>query len=284
MFTILSLGCIGWGILTTAFFGMSIDPSNPIRKLSIVQYLAEKKVAYEVMHNTVDYQGWLNKYPDLANIQNPLEVLNYVPPQAKEQVAPLLDRINDGIMFELALFIGVVHLSLSLLRYARRNIPALGWVAFLVGGYLYVPFYLKAPSLLNYALGINLATGGTVGLELLAGGIIFAVIASVFKQGFTGIFEIMSVVQLFADVLSYLRLYALGLAGAIVATTINEAASGASPIIAFLLLFVSHSVNMALGTMSGVVHGLRLNFLEWYRYSFEGGGKEFQPLKLLKME
>jgi V/A-type H+-transporting ATPase subunit I len=31
--------------------------------------------------------------------------------------------------------------------------------------------------------------------------------------------------------------------------------------------------------MGGVIHGLRLNFLEWYHYSFEGGGKRFNPLK-----
>jgi len=31
--------------------------------------------------------------------------------------------------------------------------------------------------------------------------------------------------------------------------------------------------------MSGVIHGLRLNFIEWYHYSFEGDGKLFNPLK-----
>jgi V/A-type H+-transporting ATPase subunit I len=36
--------------------------------------------------------------------------------------------------------------------------------------------------------------------------------------------------------------------------------------------------------MGGTIHGLRLNFLEWYHYSFEGGGKPFDPLRKLKVE
>ena len=74
------------------------------------------------------------------------------------------------------------------------------------------------------------------------------------------------------------------IAGAIVAGTINEIAVGLPIILGVLLIVISHLVNIVLGTMSGVIHGLRLNFLEWYHYSFEGGGKQFKPLKLLKIE
>jgi V/A-type H+-transporting ATPase subunit I len=41
-----------------------------------------------------------------------------------------------------------------------------------------------------------------------------------------------------------------------------------------------HLSNIAVSIMGGVIHGLRLNFLEWYHYSFEGGGRLFHPLKL----
>ena len=69
---------------------------------------------------------------------------------------------------------------------------------------------------------------------------------------------------MFADTLSYLRLYALGLAGAIVGSTINEIASGMPLILGVLLIVVSHFINIILATMSGTIHGLRLNFIEWY--------------------
>ncbi|HQI04050.1 MAG TPA: hypothetical protein PL195_02185, partial [bacterium] len=50
-----------------------------------------------------------------------------------------------------------------------------------------------------------------------------------------------------------------------------------------IIFVLGHTLNIALCIMGGVIHGLRLNFLEWYRWSFDGGGKRFVPFKdLLK--
>jgi V/A-type H+-transporting ATPase subunit I len=48
---------------------------------------------------------------------------------------------------------------------------------------------------------------------------------------------------------------------------------------AVLILIFGHSINLLLGIMGGVVHGLRLNFLEWYRWSFEGDGLMFKHFR-----
>lgn len=282
LFTVLCVGCVIWGTLMTSFFGMQIDLNNPLRKVSLVQWLAEKKAGYHLRHDDEMIQGWVKKYPELKGVKDPHEFVSYSPDPDKGPI--ILNRLTDNVMFELALFIGVVHLTLSLLRYTLRNWQNIGWVAFLVGAYLYFPLYLGTPSLLNYVGGIDLLKGGAFGFQLMLGGIGMAWILSIIRNGWTGIFEIMVLIQVFADTLSYLRLYALGLAGAIVGSTINEIASGMPLIIGILLILVSHFVNIILGTMSGIIHGLRLNFLEWYHYSFEGGGKQFQPLKLLKRE
>jgi len=53
---------------------------------------------------------------------------------------------------------------------------------------------------------------------------------------------------------------------------------------AVLILIVGHGINIVLGIMGGVVHGLRLNFLEWYRWCFEGDGLPFKPFKLVAVE
>jgi len=192
--------------------------------------------------------------------------------------------LTDNVMFEFALFIGVVHLITSLLRYAGRNWHNLGWVCFLVGAYLYFPYYLGIPSFLNFVGGIDLAQGGILGGELMGVGVGAAWILAVIRHGWTGIFEITVLIQIFADTFSYLRLYALGLAGGIVASTINDIAAKMPLIVAVLLVLLSHFINIGLSTMSGIIHGLRLNYLEWYHYSFEGGGKRFRPLKLLQKE
>lgn len=282
LFTILCVGCVIWGTLMTSFFGMQIALDNPLRKLSLVQWLAEKKAAYHLRHHDATMQGWIEKYPELKDVKDVHTFVSYSPDPSQGHV--ILNRLTDNIMFELALFIGVVHLILSLFRYVGRNWQNIGWIAFLVGAYLYFPAHLGTPSLLNFVGGIDLVKGGEVGLQLMLAGIGVAWILSIIRNGWTGIFEVMVLIQVFADTLSYLRLYALGLAGAIVGSTINEIASGLPLMVGGLLVLVSHFINIVLGTMSGIIHGLRLNFLEWYHYSFEGGGKQFQPLKLLKRE
>jgi len=47
-------------------------------------------------------------------------------------------------------------------------------------------------------------------------------------------------------------------------------------------LILGHGLNLILGVMGGIIHGLRLNFIEWYHHSFEGDGKLFNPLRLFK--
>ena len=282
LFTVLSVGCIIWGTLISSFFGIEMGATNPLRKFSLVQWMAEKKVAYYMAHDDAALKDWIAKYPELATVKNPHEFISFMPPGEHKHV--ILNKMTDNILFELALFIGVVHLILSMCRYVRRNWHNIGWVLFLIGAYLYFPYYLKTPSLLNYIGGIDLARGGEIGLELMLVGIGVAWLLAIIRHGWVGVFEVMVLIQVFADTLSYLRLYALGLAGAIVATTINEIASGLPLVIAVLLILVSHFINIILSTMSGVIHGLRLNYLEWYHYSFEGGGKQFQPLKLLKRD
>jgi V/A-type H+-transporting ATPase subunit I len=87
--------------------------------------------------------------------------------------------------------------------------------------------------------------------------------------------------SLFGDVLSYLRLFALGLSSASLAVTFNELAGqvagagdghGIALFLGLLVLILGHGLNLTLGAISGVVHGLRLNLIEFYRWSvFEEG-------------
>ncbi|MBI3900851.1 MAG: V-type ATP synthase subunit I, partial [Chlamydiia bacterium] len=92
------------------------------------------------------------------------------------------------------------------------------------------------------------------------------------------------VIQVFADVMSYLRIYALSLAGMIMAATFNRIAASAPFFLGILVILAGHALNLVLALMGGVIHGLRLNFIEWYHYSFEGGGRKFNPLSLLKID
>lgn len=91
---------------------------------------------------------------------------------------------------------------------------------------------------------------------------------------------------LLGDVLSYIRLFALGLAGGILGNVFNALAlqaGGACPswigwLPALLIMVFGHTLNFALCVISSVVHPMRLTFVEFYKNAgFEGGGKEYKP-------
>ncbi len=95
---------------------------------------------------------------------------------------------------------------------------------------------------------------------------------------------------LLGDVLSYIRLFALGLAGGILGNVFNALAlqaGGALPgwigwLPTLLILVFGHTLNFALCLISSVVHPMRLTFVEFYKNAgFEGGGREYKPFKKL---
>lgn len=86
----------------------------------------------------------------------------------------------------------------------------------------------------------------------------------------------------FGDVLSYLRLFALGLASASLALAFNDLSTqagnvrGFGKLLAFLILIVGHGMNFVLSIMSGVVHGLRLNMIEFFNWGLSEEGHPFR--------
>jgi len=282
---ILSVSCIVWGVMINSYFGVELDMNSPLRKVSILNWLSEKKIAYHLQHKDSTYEEWIRTYPELKGVADPDAFLKGTSEiKFGKEVNNVLDGLGKEVLLEIALFIGVVHIALSFLRYIGRNWNGLGWIAVMIGGYLYFPIYLGQTTMIHYLFGFSPDFGGSEGIQLIFGGIIVAVVLSLVQNRWLGLAEPMNLIQVFADVLSYLRLYALGLASAIVSETINELAGAVPILLAVILMSIAHVVNMLLGIMSGVIHGLRLNFLEWYHYSFEGGGKPFQPLELHEID
>ena len=89
------------------------------------------------------------------------------------------------------------------------------------------------------------------------------------------------------DMLSYIRLFALGLSGGIVASVFNSLASGFAPDnvvlgpLVFLLIFVfGHALNMFMNVLGAFVHPMRLTFVEFFKNSgYEGGGLAYNPFR-----
>ncbi len=92
---------------------------------------------------------------------------------------------------------------------------------------------------------------------------------------------------LLGDILSYVRLFALGLSGGILATVFNDLAAGMSPdnavlkpIVYVLIFVIGHAINLFMNALGALVHPVRLTFVEFYQNAeFEGGGKKYNPFK-----
>ena len=97
-----------------------------------------------------------------------------------------------------------------------------------------------------------------------------------------------TVTGLMGDVLSYLRLYALGLAGGMLGNTFNTLAGmtlgiklpGVNILLFIIILLIGHVLNLALSCLGAFVHPLRLTFVEYFKNSgYEGTGRNYRPLK-----
>ncbi|MEM8727200.1 MAG: V-type ATP synthase subunit I [Chlamydiota bacterium] len=283
LFTVISSFCIGWGVLSGAYFGLEISPESPINKVNIIHILAVKKADYHLKGKDETYRQIVKDFPQVSNVKTGAELLF----KAKVEKNGLTkykvsDDFRDSIFMEIALIVGVIHIGLALLRKLPVHFAGIGWVFAMIGSYLFFPKVLNATSVVHFVFSIPKPESYIVGQQLFWGGIGLALAVALIQHKWGGFIELTKVIELFADVLSYLRLYALGLAAMILAETFNEMGMKLGFAAGFFVILIGHAINIIVGIMGGTIHGLRLNFIEWYHHSFEGGGKLFKPLKLMK--
>ncbi len=284
LFFMISTTCILWGVLIGSYFGIHLSMDNPLQKFSVLQELIIKKASYHMQQNDDVYQHYVEKIPAGVEYDTPKKfVLSIKKQTTGSPVYEISEEFNNSILMELAILTGAIHILISLCRYLHRNWASLGWMVFIIGSYLYLPSMMSgATSMINFLGLVSKPLAKDVGLQLLLTGVILAWILALIQHKKKGLEEPLKAIQIFADILSYLRLYALSLAGIIMAATFNEMGREVGYAFGFFIIILGHTVNMSIAIMGGFIHGLRLNFLEWYHYSFEGGGKLFNPLRILK--
>ena len=192
----------------------------------------------------------------------------------------ILDMMDFNIMMKLSILLGIFHLTFANAvtawhwrRSARALVPA-AWVLIFLGA---VTAWL--------APGEALRTGGIVGMGLGTLGIILFTTTEgpLWKRLLQGLQGLTGFSTAFGDALSYLRLFALGLASASLASTFNAMAGqikaavpGIGLFFALLIALLGHGLNFVLAVMSGVIHGLRLNLIEFFRWSISEEGHPFK--------
>lgn len=205
------------------------------------------------------------------------------PPGSRLSVLHVLDLQDMPTLMRVTLLIGVAHVVAGNLANAwsrRRDASALapcGWALAVAGGAsLWLGAALELPAV---------RAAGWVGMSVGA----LAVVAfanptgSFWSRLGAGLLELTKVNRAFGDVLSYLRLFALGLASASLAIAFNglarqaaDAVPGFGTLLALAVLAVGHGLNLLLAVVGGFVHGLRLNFIEYFNWSVDAEGTPFR--------
>jgi V/A-type H+-transporting ATPase subunit I len=196
----------------------------------------------------------------------------------------ILDPLADPVSFLiLALALGFIQvwfgtfLMLITLLKKKDYLQALC----VQGGWL-----ILLPSLVLYGVTKN-SVAGVLTLVGAGGIVLFAAPSrNPIARFFGGLYSLYDISRYLADVLSYSRLLALGLATSVIAMVVNTlcqtalAIPGVGWLFAGLIFVGGHLFNLAISFLGGFVHSMRLQFVEFFSKFFTAGGKPFKPLEL----
>lgn len=200
----------------------------------------------------------------------------------------------------LALIIGVVHISIAMtvkavaqtVRFGfKESLSAWCWLLLVVGfvctgGLSFFKIISEDVSTWAFILigGIS-----AIGIYLLNN-----LHRNVFVNIGAGVWDTYNMATgLMGDILSYIRLYALGLAGGMLGGVFNQLAfmvnDATGPAIGWLfcglILLFGHSLNIAMSCLSAFVHPLRLTFVEYFKNSgYDGKGEAYKPFTVVKKQ
>lgn len=193
-----------------------------------------------------------------------------------------------------SILIGITHISVAMLlktAYAvKRNgllnsLGTIGWTLLIVGGVIVGGFALAGviDSTITKWIVIVLGVVSALGIFMFND-----IHRNPLVNIGSGLYETYNTVTgLLGDVLSYLRLYALGLAGGMLGNAFNQLGlsvygidvPGVNILCFVLIVGFGHVLNLAMCCLGAFVHPLRLNFLEFFKNSgYEGTGKAYSPL------
>lgn len=261
------ISTIIWGTLTCTWFGLGPEQLPEwLKSLSI-------PVISNVYEDKIWVPFWMENGVGLTTAQN-LQIFCFI--------------------------LALVQLLIAHIKVAvtcRKSLKILGEIGSaieLIGMFYLVLSLVVNGEVFSFGLVISGIPVGTIAIVFVAVGFLMNFVfanyeGSIVKSILSSLVNIVSVLlgifNLFSDIVSYIRLWAVGLAGAAISATVNELAGPmlgnfAFMVFAIVLLVFGHGLNMILNVLSVIVHGVRLNTLEFSNHlGMAWSGYKFKPFE-----
>jgi V/A-type H+-transporting ATPase subunit I len=295
----LGVATIFFGLLSGTFFGINLIDSGYTITAESIEKMENVELPVTVVNQIENIEGeyYESRSEFLTAVQNEIgeeamtDYENEVLKNAQAGI-PLVGKfrhlMQDSLsMFYLAILIGGLQILFGIfvriLNITRQKgfkyaISTLGWLVLIISLILYY----------TGIFGSQVLTYFFYGLLGISGIMIFFLNnpdINIFARFGSGIWDSYGMVTgLFGDILSYIRLFALGISSAILGFVFNDISLQLLniPYIGWLffliLLIAGHSSNLLLATLGGFIHPMRLTFVEFYKNAgFQGGGKKYKP-------
>ncbi|MFH1655258.1 MAG: hypothetical protein ABH954_01450 [Candidatus Omnitrophota bacterium] len=261
------IGDAGYGVivlLLNLFLHRKLNKTlKDTRIFSLMYILSATAIIWGVLTGTFFGQAWL-----------------------VQRIEPLMPSLNNSRnMQALCFFIGALHLSIAHLWKGLMKMPHLkslseiGWICMLWGAFFLARMLILSEVFPVFAKWLFIVGAGLIVLFSNPSRNVFKSVGLGFKD------FLLNAVSSFTDVVSYIRLFAIGTATVAVADAFNQMAAGVGDgilggVITVIILLLGHTLNIALGAMSILVHGLRLNVLEFSSHlGMEWSGSPYVPFK-----
>ncbi|MBI4010384.1 MAG: V-type ATP synthase subunit I [Candidatus Aenigmarchaeota archaeon] len=195
---------------------------------------------------------------------------------------PLLNRVHEiNTMMLISVAVGVVHINLGLVLGLINELKH----------HNFLEAFLRKGSWIVLQVAVAILGFGYLqanqSFQMIGGILILASILMIIKG--EGILKIVELPAILSNTLSYIRLYAIGLASVSLASVFNKMASGFfvqggfSIAIGIFVLLAGHFINLLLGLLGPFLHSLRLHYVEFFQKFYEGGGYRYSPFGIIKM-
>ena len=241
---LLSIATIVWGALTGTWFGLEQAMDVPLLRSLVIPTFANYPAHFGVESTT-----------------------------------------QQNTIMKFCFILGTVQLSLACVMNIRRKFREkdLGWLAAIDALY-FVVLYLVIGQQVNLMPVACVVIAGFLLVVLFGGMSPDKSFGQGLKAGLGDAFTVfLNTISAFGNIMSYIRLFAVGMASLAIAQSFNNMALGfKGPLViaAVLILLIGHGLNIVMGLLSVVVHGVRLNLLEFSgQLGMEWAGIAYDPFK-----